>query len=91
MRPLLEDEYRSGPARILNTGARWGFVLDDSVVYWCVKWEPGLVTVRFAPDGTLAWAQLRSPNPQFGGREATAEELDSYDKSNEVGPEQTSL
>lgn len=83
MRPLSEDEYQTGPARILTTAARWSYVLDGGVVYWCVEWEPGLVVVRFAPDASLALAELRSPNPQFGGREATDEELDNYDEDNE--------
>ena len=74
MRLLSPEDYRSGPATMRNTAARWSYVLDGSVVYWCVEWEPGLVVVRFTPDGSLAWAQIRSPNPQFGGREATEEE-----------------
>lgn len=83
LRPLSEEAYRSGPAQILNTAARYSYVLDGSVVYWCVEWEPGLVVIRFAPDNSLAMAELRSPNPQFGGREATDEELSSYDEDNE--------
>jgi hypothetical protein len=48
-----------------------------------VEWEPGLLVVRFAPDGSLALAERRSPNPEFGGREATEEELADYDEDNE--------
>ena len=83
MRPLSDDEYIDGPAKILGTAARFSYVLDDEVVYRCVEWGPGLVVVKFAPDKSLAWAELRSPNPQFGGREATDEEIESYDDTAE--------
>ena len=83
MLPLSEEGYRSGPARILNTAAHFSYVLDGSVVHWCIEWEPGLVVIRFAPDCLLAWARIRSPNPQFGGREATDAELENYDEDNE--------
>lgn len=82
MRPLSDEEYRTGPAKILNTLGHYSYVLDGDIVYWCVEWEPGLVVIRFAPDGSLAIAELRSPNPEFGGREATQEELDNYDEDN---------
>jgi hypothetical protein len=63
MRPLSEQEYRSGSAKILSTAARYSYVLDGSVVYWGMEWEPGLVVVRFAPDTSLALAELCSLNP----------------------------
>lgn len=91
LRPLSEEEYKSGPARILNTAARYSYVLDDDTVYWCVEWEPGLLVLRFTPDSALALAELRSPNPQFGGREATPEELANYDEDNEEEAHQYNL
>lgn len=83
MRLLSVEEYKEGPAKILSTAARYSYVLDGDVVYWCIEWEPGLVVVRFAPDGLMAMAEMRSPNPEFGGREATEEELESYDEEDE--------
>ena len=83
MRPLSDEEYRAGPAKILDTAAHYSYVLDGDVVYWCIERAPGLVVVRFAPDGSMAQAELRSPNPEFGGRVATAEELEDYDEDDE--------
>ncbi len=80
LRPLSVDEYSFGPAAILHTMARYSYVLDGTVVYWCVEWKPGLLVIRFAPDGEMAWAALKSPNPAFGGREATEAEWDAYDE-----------
>jgi hypothetical protein len=83
LRPLSADEYSFGPAAILHTMAHYSYVLDGAVVYWCVEWKPGLLVIRFAPDGEMAWAALKSPNPEFGGREATEAELDAYDEDAE--------
>jgi hypothetical protein len=83
LRSLTEDEYRGIFAPILGTAAPYSYVLDGDMVYWCITWEPGLVVVQFAPDGSLALAERRSPNPQFGGREATEEELARYEEDNE--------
>lgn len=83
LRPLSDEEYSSGPVKILSTAAPFSYVLDDEIVYWCVEWEPGLLVVKFAPDKSLAQAELPSPNPQFGGREATDEELENYDEDAE--------
>ena len=82
-RPLSVDEYSFGPAAILQTGAHFSYVLDGAVVYWCVEWQPGLLVIRFAPDGEMAWAALKSPVPGFGGREATEAEWDAYDEDAE--------
>jgi hypothetical protein len=83
LRPLSADEYSYGPAAILGTAAHYSYVLDGGIVYWCVEWEPGLLVIRFAPDGEMAWAALKSPNPEFGGREATEAEWDAYDEDAE--------
>lgn len=63
LQPLSEDDYSYGPAAILQTMARYSYVLDGEAVYWCVEWEPGLLVLRFLPDGRLAWAAMESPNP----------------------------
>jgi hypothetical protein len=83
LHPLSVDEYSFGPAAILQTGAPYSYVLDGAVVYWCVEWKPGLLVIRFAPEGEMAWAALKSPNPEFGGREATEAEWDAYDEDAE--------
>ena len=91
MRPLSDEEYRAGPARILDTAAHYSYVLDGDVVYWCIERAPGLVVVRFSPDGSMAQTELRSPNPEFGGRVATEEELENYDEDDEERAHQYSL
>lgn len=75
LRPLSSDEYIHGPAVLLYTVARYSYVLYQSDVYWCAEWEPGLIVVRFTPDGPMAWAALRSPIPNFGGRAADPKDL----------------
>jgi hypothetical protein len=80
LQPLSAEEYSYGPAAILGTGAHYSYVLDGAVVYWCVEWDPGLLVLRFTPDGEMAWAALKSPVPGFGGREATEAEWDAYDE-----------
>lgn len=80
LRPLSDDEYANGPAVILHTFARSSYVLYQSSVYWCVEWQPGLIVVRLSPDGPMAWTALRSPVPNFGGREPMPEDLGDYDE-----------
>ena len=80
LRPLSDEDYVNGPAIILGTMARFSYVLDGDAVYWCVEWEPGLIIVRFSPTQPLAWTALRSPNPEFGGRQASDDEWEDYDE-----------
>ena len=81
LRVLSDDEYVNGPQAILTTFARFSYVLQSNGnVYWCVEWDPGLLVVRFSPSGRLGWCALRSPNPQFGGRTASAAELSAFDE-----------
>lgn len=83
LRPLSDEQYASAHAAILNTLARFSYVVDDGNVYWCVEWAPGLVIVRLGP-GTMAATALRSPNPEFGGRQPTPEDLAAdYDEDDE--------
>jgi hypothetical protein len=77
--PLSDEEYMQGPAVILHTLARYSYILWRKDVYWCSEWEPGLIVVRFSPDGGMVWAALRSPIPNFGGRRPTAEDRRNYD------------
>lgn len=80
LRPMTDEDYMQGPAVILHTMARYSYVLHGQDVYWCAEWEPGLVVVRFSPDGSLAAAAFRSPIPNFGGRKASREEMDAWDE-----------
>jgi hypothetical protein len=83
LHPISDAEYLSGAAGILGTLARWSYVLDGAQVLWCIEWPPGLLVVRFSSDGSIELASLRSPNPQFGGREATPEEIEAFDEDAE--------
>lgn len=83
LRPISDEDYMQGPAVILHTLARYSYIVYRNDVYWCAEWEPGLIMVRFSPDGSLAWTALRSPVPNFGGREALAEDLRDYDEDAE--------
>lgn len=78
--PLSEEDYIRGPAAILHMLAHYSYVLDGQDVYWCVEWMPGLIIIRFSPDGKMAWTALRSPVPDFGGRKAQPEDQAAYDK-----------
>jgi hypothetical protein len=83
LRTLSDEEYMHGPAVILHTFARYSYILHRGDVYWCAEWEPGLVVVRFSPDGRLAWVAMRSPIPNFGGREPALEDEGNYDEDAE--------
>jgi hypothetical protein len=76
--PLSLDQFLGGPNGILTTAARWSYVLDGEAVNWCIEWEPGLLVVNVTSD-SMHWAARRSPNPEFGGRSATAAEIEQYD------------
>ncbi|GLX13854.1 hypothetical protein Pstr01_20930 [Pseudomonas straminea] len=83
LQPLSDEEYLDGPAAILQTGARYSYLLSGEDIYWCVEWEPGLVVVKFSPDSSMAWAALRSPVPNFGGRVALEVDTAQYDEDEE--------
>jgi hypothetical protein len=83
MRPMTHEEYMHGPMYLLHTLAKTSYLLHQRSVYWCIEWEPGLIVVRFSPDDSLAAAALRSPNPEFGGREPSEEDLREYDEGAE--------
>jgi hypothetical protein len=80
LRPLAEAEYVQGPIGILHTFARYSYVLAGRNILWCVEWGPGLLVLEFSRRGSMRWCALRSPNPEFGGRVASEEELKGYDE-----------
>ncbi len=77
--PLTVEQYLGGPIGIVHTAARFSYVLDNSAVNWCIEWRPGLLVINVTPN-SMQWAARRSPDPQFGGRSATAAEIESYEK-----------
>ena len=80
LQPLEENQYIEGAQGILRTWARFSYVLKEEHVCWCIEWSPGLLVIDFSPGGIMRWCALRSPNPEFGGRTATEDELASYDE-----------
>jgi hypothetical protein len=85
LKPLSDDDYLNGPAVVLQTVAKHSYLLDGDVVYWCIEWEPGLIVVKMAPDAEIQWTALRSPVPNFGGREPLPEDgdPDEYEPDND--------
>jgi hypothetical protein len=80
LRPLSDEEYMTGPAGVLQTFAKSSYVLDGDALYWCVEWEPGLLVIRMEPGKELQWVALRSPVPNFGGREPHPDDDPDYDE-----------
>jgi hypothetical protein len=87
LQPLSDDQYMHGLAMVLHTLARFSYVIHERDVFWCIEWQPGLIVVRFSPDKGMAWTALRSPHPEFGGREATQEEIDAYNEAEDEDDE----
>ena len=85
LKPLTDEQYMTGPAAVLHTMAKYSYVLDGEELYWCIEWDPGLVIVKMAPDTDMQWVALRSPIPNFGGREPLPEDgdPDEYDWDND--------
>jgi hypothetical protein len=87
LKPLSDEEYMTGPASVLHTMAKYSYVLDGADLYWCVEWQPGLIVVKMAPDAELQWVPLRSPIPNFGGREPLPEDGDPDEYDDEENPQ----
>lgn len=83
LRPLSHEGYMTGPAAILHTLARSSYVLCGAELLWCVEWEPGLVVLRFSPNGEIGWGAVRSPVPDFGGCAAVESDRDGYNEDAE--------
>ena len=80
LRPLSEEDYMNGLAVVLHTAARFSYVLNGDELFWCIEWDPGFIVVRFRPNDDMAWAAIRSPVPDFGGRESNDADWDDYDE-----------
>lgn len=83
LRALSEEDYMNGPAVVLHTMAKFSYILRGEELFWCIEWQPGLIVVRMAPRQPMSWAAIRSPVPNFGGREASEAELEAYDEDAE--------
>jgi len=86
-KPLSEEEYMTGPAVILHTMAKSSYVLDGRDLYWCIEWDPGLLVVRMSAGQEMQWVALRSPVPNFGGREPLPEDGDPDDYDGDDNPQ----
>ena len=87
LKPLSDKEYITGPAVILHTMAKYSYVLDSNELYWCIEWDPGLLIVKMVPDKKMEWVALRSPVPNFGGREPLPEDGDPDDYDCDDNPQ----
>jgi hypothetical protein len=87
LKPLSDEDYLNGPAVILQTMAANSYVLDGEDLYWCVEWDPGLIAVKMAADAEMQWVALRSPIPDFGGREPLPEDGDPEEYESEDNPQ----
>jgi hypothetical protein len=87
LKPLSDEDYMKGPAGIPGTMAKYSYVLDDQDLYWLIEWDPGLLVVRMAPDKELQWVAIRSPVPNFGGREPLPEDGDPDDYDDDDNPQ----
>ncbi|KAF0811384.1 hypothetical protein IGB42_04150 [Andreprevotia sp. IGB-42] len=79
LQPLSMPDYMHGPAVLLHTFARFSYILDEQHLYWCIEWNPGLLVLRFAVDGSMGWTAIRSPVPGFGGQEELEADVLAYD------------
>jgi hypothetical protein len=85
--PLSDEDYMTGPAGILHTMAKYSYVLDDQDLYWCIEWPPGLLVIRMVPHKELRWVAIRSPVPNFGGREPLPEDGDPNEYDDDHNPQ----
>jgi hypothetical protein len=87
LKPLTDEQYITDPVGILQTMARYSYVLDGDALYWCIEWEPGLLIVKMAAEAELQWVALRSPVPNFAGREPLPEDGDPSENEVDDNPQ----
>ena len=87
LKAISDGDYITGPAAILHTMAKYSYVLDGNELYWCIEWQPGLVVVKIVPGAELQWAALRSPVPNFGGREPLSGDGDPGEYDDQDNPQ----
>jgi hypothetical protein len=81
LKPLSDDDYMNGPGALLYTLAKFSYVLDKDDLFWLIEWDPGLIVIWFSPTGNTKWSAIRSPVPNFGGREACDSDWRAYDEN----------
>ncbi|MEO0474941.1 MAG: hypothetical protein AAF085_03070, partial [Planctomycetota bacterium] len=85
--PMTDEQYLIGPAALLQAAVRYSYILHEKIVYWCIEYQPGLLIVRLASDDELHWAAIRSPVPDFGGREPLPEDGDPDTYEDDENPQ----
>ena len=80
LRVLSDQEYFYGAHSIVETAAHASYVRFDRCILWCIEWGSGLLVVQCLESGAFQFCQLRSPNPNFGGRLSTPEEDAAFDE-----------
>lgn len=93
LRPIDRETYVQCFAAVLGTAQRSSYVLDGTHAIWCLEWKPGLLVLRFSPDGSMSGTALRSPRRFFGREEPlTPSEQKAFEEEVEGGqPEQYRL
>ncbi|MFY7669766.1 hypothetical protein ACOSP6_01625 [Tenacibaculum sp. MEBiC06402] len=69
LKPITENDYIEAFSVILHTAARSAYILFDEKCFWLIEWEPGLIILEFQKEEVINFTALRSPIPNFGGRE----------------------
>jgi hypothetical protein len=83
MQEMSDEDYLFGPAGFLCTLAASSYILDEDAIYWCIRWEPGIVVLKFSAREPIQWAALRRLGPEVGDREPSDEEWDDWNDENE--------
>ncbi len=81
LKPAKEIDYVEGFSAILHTAARWSYILFENKCYWLIEWSPGLIVLELQDKEVINFTVLRSPVPNFGGREPL--EIDNEDEYDE--------
>lgn len=94
LRVVDRETYVQCFAAVLSTAQRSSYILDGTDAIWCLEWKPGLLVMRFSPDGAMAGTALRSPR-RFFGRPASSltpeERLEQERERDGDPPEQSRL
>lgn len=59
LRPVTADFYIGSFAVLVQTTARWSYLLAEDKLYWCILWTPGMLVLEISEDGTLRAAAIR--------------------------------
>jgi hypothetical protein len=79
---ITSNRYTDSFLAILHSYARWSYILYNNKLYWLIEWDPGLIVLEFTENEEIRAVALRSPVPDFGGREAI-KDIDNPDEYDE--------